>query len=121
MIITSIRKPRPRFNSQPQPIPIIYRIILNKAIQIDAAHDTDGIGSKPVPGNRIILAKVVMVKPIFMIKSAAGVAIRVVGKITLDDGAEGGVAVTNGLMVLVIRKRSTNPFFFYPSPHALLC
>jgi hypothetical protein len=62
-----------------------------------------------------------MVKPIFMIKSAAGVAIRVVGKITLDDGAEGGVAVTNGLMVLVIRKRSTNPFFFYPSPHALLC
>jgi len=87
---------------QPQPFHKVYRIILNKAIQINTATNPDGIGSEPVPGNGVILAKVIMIKTIFMIKAAAGVAIRVVSKITLDDGAECTVAVADGLMVLVI-------------------
>jgi hypothetical protein len=93
---------RARIITQTQPISIIYRIIGNKAIQIDAAGNPDGIGSEPGAGNGVVLPEVVMIKPIFMIKASAGVAVRIVGEITLDDGSEGGVAVTNGLVVLVI-------------------
>jgi hypothetical protein len=99
---------RARIITQPQPVPIVYRIISDKAIQIDTAGNPDGVGGKPGTGNGVILAKVVIIKPIFMIKSAAGLAIRVVGEITLDDGAEGGVALADGVMVLIvfiIRKR----------------
>jgi hypothetical protein len=82
---------RARIITQTQPISIIYRIIGNKAIQIDAAGNPDGIGSEPGAGNGVVLPEVVMIKPIFMIEAAAGVAVRVVGEITLDDGAEGGL------------------------------